>query len=53
MNRDEIKEMILDIINTVDYDIYKSMLPELSEDPDHAVQKMETLIDIVEKYLSC
>ena len=41
MTRETAKQM------TLDYDVYKSLLPELAEEPEFADDLMEELIDIV------
>lgn len=51
MNRDQIREMIMVILGKVDYDLMKSFLPELSEDPEETDETMEELISLVEKHL--
>jgi len=47
ISRAELREIILNVIGEVDYDIYKSMIPELSDDPDDTERvwrKIEALI---------
>ncbi len=51
MTDEQIKAMILEVIQEVDYDTYKNFLPECSEDPEYAEEEMTTLIDIVKKHL--
>lgn len=51
MNDEKIKEMILAIIEHVDYDIYKDFLPEHSEDPKISAKILDELIEIVKKYI--
>lgn len=51
MKKSVIEKMILEIIAAVDYDIYKSFLPECSEDPDEIPNQLEELVDIVKKYI--
>lgn len=51
MNDDEIKMMILNIVQEIDYDIYKDFMPECSEDPDGIEERMESLVEIVKKHL--
>jgi hypothetical protein len=52
MIRDQIKQMILDIIAEVDYDVAKSLDPETAEDPEYAEVELERLIDIVDPYVN-
>ena len=47
MTRETAKQMILNLAMTLDYDVYKSLLPELAEEPEFADDLMEELIDIV------
>ena len=51
MKSDKIKKMILEIIERLDYDTYKSFLPECSEDPDGIDERLDELVKIVEKYV--
>jgi hypothetical protein len=51
MNKEIIQEMILALIQEIDYDHYKFLIPELSEDPEAAEEKMKKLISIAEKYV--
>jgi len=51
MNRNKIKQMIMDILGQADYDLMKSYDPETAEEPESAEENMEKLINIVEKYL--
>lgn len=49
----ETKEMILDIVCEIDYDIYKnSYLKETAEEPDLVEDNIQKLVDIVNKYFS-
>lgn len=43
--------MLLEVIEHLDYDTYKSFLVECSEDPEFAEQQMQRFIEIVEKHL--
>ena len=51
MNKTQIKKMILEVLEMVDYDVYKSFLKDSSEDWESAKEEMEQLISIVEKHL--
>jgi hypothetical protein len=51
MTREQIKEMIMDLLGQVDYDIMKSYLPECSEDPEGSAESMERLIDLCKKHI--
>lgn len=51
MSDDQVKAMILEVIENVDYDIYKSFLPECSEDPEESEEEMEKLIAVCRKHL--
>lgn len=48
----EIKEMILDIVSEIDYDIYKeSYLKETAEDPGLVDVNIAVLVKIVRRHL--
>ena len=51
MTDEAIKEMILDIIGEVDYDICKDYVEETAEESELVENKMQILIDIVKKHL--
>lgn len=51
MNRKEIKKLLLVILEHVDYDIYKSYIPETAEEPEYAKEQMESLINVAEEHL--
>jgi hypothetical protein len=51
MNKVQIRKMILQILETVDYDLYKSFLKDSSEDWESSQEEMDQLILIVEKHL--
>jgi len=51
MNKVQIRKMILQILEIVDYDLYKSFLKDSSEDWESAQEEMDQLISIVEKHL--
>ena len=51
MDRELIKEMISDLIMEIDYDHWKFLMPQLSEDYEAGEKKMEQLISIVERYV--
>ena len=46
-----LKKMILEMIKEVDYDIWKSYHPKLSEDPDEAQRGLGDLLKLVKKHL--
>lgn len=49
---EEIKEMVLDIVGEIDYDIYKnSYLKETAEEPDLVDDNIAMLVRIVRKHL--
>ena len=52
MTRARIKEMIMNLLGEVDYDIMKSYLPNCSEDPEGSAEHMEEMIDLVERHLT-
>ena len=51
MDRDQIKDMIIEILTEADYDLAKSLTPELSEDPEAAEEEMDVLIYIAETHI--
>jgi len=52
MKDKEIREMVLEIIKEVDYDIWKSYLPHFSEDPKMSEKEIQNLIEIAKKYIN-
>lgn len=51
MNRNEIKKLIMVILEQADYDLMKSYDPKTAEEPEHAKDEMERLVDTVEVHL--
>ena len=52
MTDKEIQKMILELIEIVDYDIYKSFLPEYSELTKEDInQQLEELVNVVKKHI--
>ena len=49
MTREQIIEMLENLIQELDYDIYKEMFI-VSEDPDFIEDHIERLVDIVEEH---
>lgn len=48
----KIKKMVLELINELDYDLYKEFLPECSSLSEEEINNnLDTLIDIVRKYV--
>jgi hypothetical protein len=41
------EEIVLDIINEADYDLYKSLMPETAEDPEEAEERLKRLTTIL------
>ena len=52
MNREQIKAMVLGVITSYDYDAYKSLVPELAEEPEFAEQALDEMIDIAESHIN-
>ena len=50
MNRDEIVEMLKDIVSEIDYDIYKEMFVYDQDEADRNHQ-LDPLVAIVEKHI--
>ncbi len=51
MNRNEIKKLIMLILEQADYDLMKSYDPKTAEEPEYAKEQMEKLIDTAEIHL--
>lgn len=52
MHSDEqLEKMILDLVQELDYDYYKSFLPECSEEPEEIPNRMASLVAIARKHL--
>ena len=52
MKDKQIKEMVLDIIGEVDYDILKGVyVKETAEEPDEVDDNIAILVDIVKKHI--
>jgi hypothetical protein len=51
MKRKQIEEMILDLINEIDYDIAKDYDVETAEEPEYVKENMDKLVKIVKKYV--
>lgn len=51
MNDEEIREMIVGILEVADYDLSKFFDPEISEDPEEAGILMNELIEIAKQYI--
>lgn len=52
MTKAKIKQMILDILTTADYDLGKSFDPKSSDEPELIEEAMSELISIVSLYLN-
>lgn len=52
MNNSDLWAMILDLVEELDYDLYKALLPELAEDPEFLETQKERLILIARKHLT-
>jgi len=44
--------MVLDIIEAADYDLYKSLVPELAEDPDDAEDFLDQLVSVASAHIN-
>lgn len=49
MTKGDIRRMLLEVIKTLDYDLWKYFNEETSEDFDDAELQMEDLIEIVQR----
>ena len=53
MKEKDIREMVLDIVAEVDYDIWKEVYNfDTAEDPDEVQTAIETLITTAEKWIN-
>lgn len=51
MKKYQIKEMIMDLLGQIDYDMMKSFDPETAEEPEQAEKSMDKLVALVQKHL--
>jgi hypothetical protein len=51
MNEQQLDAMIMDIAEALDYDIWKSLVPELSEEPEEIEYEMERLRKAARKHV--
>jgi hypothetical protein len=52
MTPSQIKNMILDLFNEIDYDIAKQYVFETAEEPEYVEANLQRLLDIVDKHLN-
>jgi len=52
MSNDQLEEIIMDLVNELDYDIAKSLDPDTAEDPDEARGTMSRLVQILRNGLN-
>jgi hypothetical protein len=52
MTRKNIKAMIMALMEEADYDLAKSLDPEMAEEPEYAKEKLKRLIDIAQQHLT-
>lgn len=52
MTRDQIKEMVLDLLGKADYDLAKSFMPETAEEPEYAEESLQKLVSLAEKHIN-
>lgn len=50
MNSEDVQAMVLEIINQIDYDIYKEVLSQAEDEPDEW-NLIDDCMSIVEKYV--
>jgi len=48
--RDNLKEMVMAIAESIDHDAAKQLDPGTAEEPEFAEDRMEELTDIIEEY---
>ena len=51
MKRKDMDDMLMEVVGSLDYDLAKSLHPDLSEDPESVPETMGKLRRIVRKYL--
>lgn len=51
MNKNKIKEMLLELLNEIDYDIAKNYDEETAEEPELVEESMDRLVSIVNNFL--
>lgn len=51
MNNNQIEEMILELLNEIDYDIAKDYDVETAEEPELVEENMDKLVKIVKEYV--
>jgi len=51
MNNNQIEEMILELLNEIDYDIAKGYDIETAEEPELVEENMNKLVKIVKEYV--
>jgi hypothetical protein len=50
MQSKKARQMIMKIIERLDYDIYKSFLPDMCEDPEASEELMADMVEIVKRF---
>ena len=51
MSDDKIRDMLMEGIMRLDYDMWKDFKPDLSEDPEYAAEEMDACVAIVREHL--
>lgn len=51
MTKKQIRKMLFEVISRVDYDIYRSMLPQFSEELEETEELMDDLVAIAKKHI--
>ena len=51
MDKEKIKKMLMDVLETVDYDIAKDYDIETAEEPELVEANMDELVRIVERHM--
>jgi len=44
--------VVLDLVNEIDYDIYKDLDPDLAEDPQYSKERLKMLVSVLRLSLS-
>ena len=52
MTDSQIKAMILDLVQHLDYDLSKQLDPRFAEEPEFAEELMSSLVDIAQAHLT-
>jgi len=52
MTNDQIRDMVMKLVNELDYDIWKELQPDLAEDPEAAECLVRRMVGIARRHMS-